>query len=171
MTARLDTNGDPLEPLRSALLTQARRDADRLRAAADSEAAAAVAAAEAEAAALVDRARVQGESDARGLQAQERARQRRADRAVVLEAERAAYDELTRRSRDAVRELLADADNRARLALVLTDRLGPGASVTELPDGGMHAEDVEGRSVDASVAALVQGALSQLDVTRLWEGP
>jgi hypothetical protein len=171
MTVTVDINGDPLEPLRSELLTQAQRDADQLRATAASEAAAAVAAAEAEAAALVDRARVRGESDARGLQAHERARQRRADRAVVLEAERAAYDELTRRSRDAVRELLAEADNRTRLALVLTGRLGPGASVTRLPDGGMHAEDVEGRSVDASVAALVDSALSQLDVSRLWEGP
>jgi vacuolar-type H+-ATPase subunit E/Vma4 len=171
MTATVDTNADPLEPLRSALLTQAWREADLLRVAADGEAAAAVAAAEAEAAALVDTARVQGESDARGLQAHERARQRRADRAVVLEAERAVYDELTRRSRDAVRELLAEADNKARLALVLTGRLGPATSVTELPDGGMHAENLQGRSVDASVAALVDGALSQLDVSRLWEGP
>jgi hypothetical protein len=171
MMASMDRDRDPLGPLRSALLTLAGRDADQLRAAADREAAAAVAAAEAEAAAMVDRARVQGESDARALQMKERARQRRADRAVVLEAERAAYDELTRRSRDAVRELLADGGNRARLVLLLTGRLGPGASVTELPDGGLRAEDVEGRSVDASVAALVEGALSQLDVSRLWEGP
>jgi hypothetical protein len=171
VTPGIPTERDPLQPLRSALLQQARRDADLLRATAANEERQAVAAAEEEAAALVARARVQGQSDARDVQTHERARQRRAQRAVVLEAERAAYDQLIRLSRSAVRELLADGDNRTRLALVLSSRLGVGAQVHDLPDGGLLAEDDEGRSIDASVAGLVDSAVSQLDVTRLWDAP
>lgn len=170
MTTAIDLDRDPLEPLRSALLLHARREADQFRAAAESEGRAALAAAEAEAAAMVERARQQGESDARALQAHERAKQRRAHRAVVLQAERAAYDELGRLSRSAVRNLLDEADNRQLLALVLTRRLGADARVHDLPDGGLHAEDSDGRTIDASVDAMVDSALSRLDVARLWDG-
>jgi hypothetical protein len=165
------TDHDPLEPLRSALVRQAHHDADMVTAAAEEQGRQSVAAAQAEAAALVEQAKTQGESAARALQSHERARLRRAHRGVVLAAERAAYDELTRRACSAVQELLADGENRARLTVLLKRRLGTGASVSDLPDGGLHAEDLEGRSVDAAVSTLVDDALSRLDVSQLWAGP
>ena len=157
-----------LEPLRAALFARARAEADRVRAAADHDARQVLDAARAEAEALLADARARGSADAAALDAVEVARRRRAARSVVLGAQRAAYDELRSRACAAVQVLLADPARRARLADVARGRLGDRAIVRDAPDGGVVAQTPDGRSLDASVAALVDGALEDLDLEQLW---
>lgn len=157
-----------LEPLRSALLARARADADDERAAAEDEGRRVVEGARAQADAVLAEARTRGEADATGLLAVEGAQARRTARAVVLAAQRASYDELCRRARAAVADLLADPDRRRRLAVTVRERLGEGATVRDDPAGGVVAESPDGRRIDASVDALVAAAMSELDLEQLW---
>ena len=159
---------DALEPLRAALLARARAEANLVREAAEHDASQVLAAARAEAEALLADARGRGAADAAALDAVEEARRRRAARGVVLGAQRAAYDELRRRSCAAVATLLADPARRAYLADGLRGRLGDRAIVRDQPDGGVVAQTPDGRSIDASVVALVDGALAELDLEQLW---
>jgi len=157
-----------LEPLRAALLARARVDAETERAAAEDEGRRAVEAARGQADAVLAEARARGEADAAGLLAAERAQARRAGRGVVLAAQRAAYDDLCRGARTAVAELLADPDRRRRLSAIVGDRLGEGATVRDHSAGGVMAESPDGRRIDASVDALVDAAITNLDVGQLW---
>lgn len=168
MTGVTDARLVALEPLRAALLARARAEGERVLEAAGEDGRQVLAAARDEAAALLADARTQGEADAAALLAVERAQARRAARGVVLGAQRAVYDELRRRARTAVQALLADPDRRARLADVACGRLGDHAIVRDLPDGGVAAETPDGRTIDASVDALVDGALADLDLEQLW---
>jgi vacuolar-type H+-ATPase subunit E/Vma4 len=155
-----------------ALLDRARMDADAALTGADTEAAAMLAAARARAAQLVTEARAEGERDAAAVGARLRARAQREARAAVLHAQAAAYAELRRRSRAAVRalredpaypELLAALRARARA------QLGAAATVREHPDGGVVAE-APGRRLDAGLDALADAALDGLgaEVQELW---
>lgn len=168
MTEALDPRLAALEPLRAALIARARAEAGRVRAAAAEDGRQVLAGARDEAAALVADARAQGEADAAALLAVERSHARRVARGAVLAAQRAVYDELRERARIAVRALLADPDRRARLATVVRGRLGDHAVVRDRPDGGLVAESPDGRGVDASVEALVDSALADLDLEQLW---
>ena len=161
-----------LAPVREALLTRARADADAVLAEADGDAAASVAQARGRAASLVDEARAAGARDAAVLAARERIGAQRAARSAVLQAQAAAYEELRRRSRAALRALRDDPAYpglleglRARARA----RLGDDAVLREDPGGGVVAE-VAGRRLELTLDALTDDALSGLggEVARLW---
>ncbi len=165
----VDPASESLEPLRAALLAQATAEADRIRADAEADARRRLDAARHEAGQLVAEARARGEAEAGWILATEEASARRDARAVVLAAQREAWERLREGSRSAVRALLRDPVVRERLAAGLRARL-PGASIEDLADGGLAARTPDGRSVDASVAALVDRALPVVEGERLWSG-
>jgi vacuolar-type H+-ATPase subunit E/Vma4 len=157
-----------LEPLRTALIARAYDDAGRARASAEADGRQTVAAAREQAAALLAGARAQGEADAAALQAVERSRSRRDARSVVLQTQRAAYDQLREQARQAVRHLLDDPVWRQRLITAVRRQLGEQAELCPQPDGGIIARTPDGRSIDTSVDALVDHALADLDLEQLW---
>lgn len=160
-----------LAPVRAALLAGVRAEADRLLADAEADAARRLADARAQAADLLAAARARGEADAAAVLAAETSAARRTARALVLAAQREAYERLRAEAREAVRRLLADPAERERLAGLVRARLGSGAVLRDDPDGGIRGESSEAgatRTVDASVAALVDRALAGLDGERLW---
>ncbi|GAA2154591.1 hypothetical protein GCM10009844_40640 [Nocardioides koreensis] len=159
-----------LGPLRAGLLARASAEADRVRAEAEAEARRRVDAARREAGQLVADARARGAAEAGWILAAEEASARRAARALVLSAQREAWDHLREESRAAVRALLRDPAVRDRLAARLTERL-PGATIHDLADGGLSAQTADGRSVDASVEALVERVLPGIEGERLWSAP
>jgi len=164
----LVAGGAPLEPLRAALIARAKDEADETRTAAEKDGRLAVEAAREEAATMLADARARGEADAAGLLAVEHARARRVARSVVLEAQRAAYAELLTQTRQAARLLLADPLRREQLVAALRRQLGEYASIRDHPDGGIIAETPDGRSIDASVATLIDRAVADLDLEQLW---
>ena len=168
MTVLTDPRLLAVQPVRDALLARAERDSRRIRAAADADGQRALAAARAEADRLVAAARADGEADAAARLAVQRASTRRAARATVLEAQRAAYRELRRQASVTVRGLLDDPACRSRLVAELRRRLGAAADVRDDPGGGLVARTADGRSIDASVGALVDRALADLDLDALW---
>jgi vacuolar-type H+-ATPase subunit E/Vma4 len=157
-----------LAPLRRALLANARGEADRIRRGAEEAAREAVAAAEHEVAEMLARARAQGEEEGAALRRTDEARARSDERARALAARRTVYDELRRRSRAAVRELLRKPGNRELLAETVRRTLGGRATVHDTDDGGLLGRADDGRVVDASVAVLVDRALAALDLEQLW---
>ena len=161
-------HGAALEPLRASLTARANREAEAMRAAADEDGRRAVAAAREQAAAVLAEARARGAADAAALLADERARARRAARSVVLDAQRAAYHELREQAHQSVRRLLDDPRWRKRLITAIGRELGGSAVIREHPAGGVIAEASDGRSVDASADALVEGVLANLDLEQLW---
>lgn len=163
---------DPLAPVRDALLDQARRAAADMRNAASADAAEAVAKARRRAAEILAEAERQGAADGAALAAVERMRARRKAREIVLRAQRAAYDELRRRARAAVTELRDHSSYpvlRYRLARLARSRAGPGATLSEHPDGGVLAV-TQDRRVDCSLGMLADRALEALgaEVEGLW---
>jgi len=157
-----------LEPLLAALVARAKEAAEAARAAAEEDGRRAVAAARDQSATLLADARAHGEADAAALLQVERARARRVARAVVLQAQRAVYTELREQARQAARQLLADPTRRERLIAVLRRQLGEQAAIREQPEGGIIAETRDGRSIDASVATLIDQAVADLDLEQLW---
>jgi hypothetical protein len=157
-----------LEPLRRALLADARAQAARLRLDAEEAGRRAVADAEVEVAGMLARARAMGEAEGAEQRAADEARVRSAARARVLAGRRATYEELRHRAQAAVRELLQQPGQRELLAETLRARLGDHAAVSETDDGGLRARAPDGRAVDASVGALVDQALAAVDLEQLW---
>ncbi len=168
MTDATESRSAALQPLRAALLDHAHAEAHRIRAAAEEEGQQALAAARSAAAALLGGARDQGIADAAAVIDLQRAKLRRTVRDVVLAAHRDVYDDLRQRARAAVRSSLSEPVRRGRLAEMLRARLGTESTVRDHPDGGLIAQTPDGRSVDASVEALVAGALADLDLEQLW---
>lgn len=156
-----------LEPLRAALLARAAAEAARVRADAEADARRRLDEARHEADRLVADARDRGAADAGWVLAAEETALRRSARGVVLAAQRDAWERLRRESRLAVRALLEEPGARDGLAALLRARL-PGCSVQDTEDGGLLAEADDGRSIDASVAALVDRVLPGMDGERLW---
>jgi vacuolar-type H+-ATPase subunit E/Vma4 len=173
--AVLDTvDAAALEPVRAALRGRARAAAHGALAEAESDAARVLADAERQAAALLAEARVAGEVDATAALAGERARGRRRARAVVLAAQRAAYEQFRDRARRAVLALRDDPDYPrlvAGLTALARADLGPAAVVSPHPDGGVVAA-ASGRRVDYSLPVLADRAADGLgaEVQRLWTG-
>lgn len=168
MSAEVADPRTALRPLQAALLANARREAARLRAAATDEGGRAVAAAQAEADAVTSAARARGRAEAAAAGELRRARDRRAAREQILHAQREAVDELREQAQVAVRALLDRPGERARLTRVVRAMLGPTAVVRESPDGGVLGHAPDGRRVDASVCALTDGVLADLDLEQLW---
>lgn len=162
-----------LGPVRDALLTAARADAERTVAAARAEAARLREQAAEEERAIRRDARDRGTAQGRRDAEATARRGRRQARHAVLTTRQEACDRL--RSQvlarlEAGREdptypvLLQQLGDRARAAL------GADARVVEAPTGGVVAE-VEGRRVDLSLPRLVEEALAALggDLEGLWE--
>jgi vacuolar-type H+-ATPase subunit E/Vma4 len=161
-----------LEPVRAWLLAAARAEAEHLAAEAAADAERQVAGARAEADAILADARAQGSAEGSALAAAERARTRRLARRLVLQAEREAYEELQARSRAAVRALRQDPGYpalRERLTRLALAAAGPGARVSEHPDGGVVAEAPDIR-VDCTLDGLAERAITALggEVAELW---
>jgi len=138
-----DVVEDPLQPLRSALLAAAERDAQVEVAAAEEEHRRLLAEARSEAGRLRAQARAEGERDAEQLRVEQRARARRRARATVLAEQRRALDDLHREVANRLSRLWTDPATRdaIRDRLVATARadLGAQVSVHDLPEGGVVA--------------------------------
>lgn len=168
MTELAERSRKALEPLRAALLEQARSDADAAEAAAAAHGEQLLESARRQRVALLDEARARGEADAVVMLRTERARAQREARGLVLGAQRAAYDDLRKDASVAVRALLEDPSERARMSAAVRAQLGEKAVVRDHPDGGLVGEAPDGRMVDASVATLVDAALASIDLQSLW---
>lgn len=135
------------------IVADARRDAE-----------AQLAAARVQADELVARARADGQAAAAALAAADLSRGRQAARAVLLDADLRAYDALAARIRSAVRGLRDQPEYgeiRERLAALALRAAGPGASVSEHPDGGVLAEG-PGITVDCSLPRLADLVVAAL---------
>jgi hypothetical protein len=153
-----------LEPVRATLLRNAEAQAHDILARAGDAARALVAQAHSDADAEVARARADGAAQARPVAAAELNRSRRAARSVALGAERSTRDELASRIRSAVcglRDEPGYAGLRDRLAAMAARAAGPGAQVTEHPDGGVIAR-AGGVIVDCSLPRLADRAVAAL---------
>lgn len=158
-----------LEPVREALLARARETASQTVAAAREAGTSRVERARSDAAALLEGARAAGRADAEDLLAAEAAAARRRAREVVLRARREACEEVRRRSREAVRDVLAQPGARAAMTSVLRAELPGDVRVHDEPGGGLLIE-APGRRLDASVEALVDAVLAEMDLEELWAG-
>lgn len=167
-----DVVATALEPVRDALLRQARSDAEAELLAADTAARTRLEAARAEARRITDDARSQGEADAAMMLGRDRAQARRRAHASVLAAQQGAYEGLRRRAREAVRALRVDPGYDALVAQLsdsVRRTLGDDAVIRMHPDGGLIA-DAPGRHVELSLDALADRAVDALgaDVSGLW---
>ena len=164
--------GGALEPVRAWLLAAAHVEAERLVTEADADAERLLAGARAEADAILAEARAQGTAEGSALAAAEQARARRLARRLILESERRAYEELRARSRATVRALHQDPGYpalRERLTRLALAAAGPGARVSQHPDGGVIAE-APGIRVDCTLDGLAERAVAALggEVAELW---
>jgi hypothetical protein len=161
------------EPVRIALLADARADARALLARTEREAALTLDQARDRARAILDEARRQGEEDGTRAARDVRVRARReADRRRQA-ARHAASEELGRRAVDTVRAFryrpdypraLRELERRARRLL------SPDAEIAEQRGGGLLAL-APGRRLDGTLDALAAWALDQIgaEVATLWE--
>ncbi|WP_439657894.1 hypothetical protein ACSHWB_36670 [Lentzea sp. HUAS TT2] len=166
MTARQQ---DALAPVRAALLTRARADAERELAAARLDADATLASARAEARTILGKAARAGRADAVSSIAAEHEKARRAARRLELNAQREIYDELHRRVTDAVALAFAEPGRRDDLVSMIRAELGAGATVRDAARGGATGE-AAGRVVDLGVEAVADRAVDALgdEVRALW---
>ena len=164
MTTPSLTSSGPLAPLLSALLSRARRDADAVLAEARADAEAVTARAHERAQALLSEARMKGEADGQAVVRAERARAERSARAIVLAAQRAAYDRSRLAAREAVSALRTEPGY-PQIRDALSERairsLGEGADVREVERGGIVAT-AGSRSVDLSLDALADDIVDRL---------
>jgi vacuolar-type H+-ATPase subunit E/Vma4 len=163
-----------LDPVRGALLAEARQEAERLERQAADRAATQVAEAEEQVEELVGRARSEGGAAAELEAATELALARRRARALVLEARRAMYDEVRRKAHAAAQGLRAEpryGDLVERLASRARQRLGAAAEVEFDPTEGGVIARLGNRRVDYTLPALVEHCLAvhAIELDRLWE--
>lgn len=150
-----------LEPVRDALLTAARRDADRAWADAELAAGLALAKAEETAAQIRSGARARGTADCAEAVATERSRAGRLARTLVLRARVDEYEALRAAAREKVATLRDDPGYpriRERLADVVRSLLGSNALIREGECGGIIGE-VPGRRADYSLAGFAERAV------------
>jgi vacuolar-type H+-ATPase subunit E/Vma4 len=163
---------DPLAPVREEVSARARADAERVLAEADADAAATLAAARSEANSILEAARAEGESDAAVVLSAKRARDRRQARAVVLAAQREAYDNLRSQVVQALSAIRDDPGYgpwRDRLAEHARRVLGADAVVSEAPEGGVLAE-ANGRRTAYTLVGLADQVINEMgaDIEGLW---
>lgn len=163
---------EELEPVRRALLDDARAQADRLVADARADADRALAAAQAEVDAAVERARSKAAASARARSEDELATARRDAYAAILAAQAELRSELV----EEVRARLASvrSDPRAprlvdHLVALARTQLGDGAEIIHDPDGGIVAT-AGPRRVDYRLTALADRAVEAAaeEVATLW---
>jgi vacuolar-type H+-ATPase subunit E/Vma4 len=161
-----------LAPVRRALLSAARRDAEQIRTQARTDADRVRADAAARAGAVRDEARARGAAAAERMIAAERASARRAARATVLRAQRESYDDLRAASRAAVARLVHDPTYpslRAGMVRAVRRALGPDVAVTDHPDGGVIGVG-DHRRIDYALDDLADRALGVV-IVETREGP
>ncbi|MET3709229.1 hypothetical protein [Arthrobacter sp. UYEF6] len=160
-----------LEPVRNALRAAAEKQATGFRDNSAREATALLEAAKAEAAAILAAAATEGEAAARSETALRSARARRQAHELVLAQGNALRTELHRQVRQAAVGLTGDPlypELMARLKEQCRELLGPDASVTESPDGGVVAE-AGSRRLDLSLPVLAGMTLESLPAaSQLW---
>lgn len=168
MSGLVERTRTALAPLRTALLAEAEAEARARTESAEAEERQLLEAARRQRDRVLQEARMRGEADGALRLSTERARVQREARGLVLAQQRAAYDDLRREASTAIRELFEQPAERARLAAVLRHRLGADAVIHDHPTGGLVGEARDGRVVDASVDAVVDLALTSLDLESLW---
>jgi vacuolar-type H+-ATPase subunit E/Vma4 len=168
-----DTAGLGLDPVREALLADAEAAAERVVRQAEVRASEQVERAREETEARVARARAEGEAAADLETISALAEARRGARALVLEAQRAVYDDVRRQAEAAV-EALRTTPRYDELLDRLTARareiLGPEAQVErDPPEGGIVARAAN-RRVVLTLPVLVERCLAEHahEVDRLW---
>jgi vacuolar-type H+-ATPase subunit E/Vma4 len=168
-----DVAGLGLEPVREALLADARAVGEGAVQQAEERASDKIVRAREESEARVARARAEGEAAA-GLESiAALADARRRARSVVLEAQRAVYDDVRRQAGAAVEELRATpayGDLLDRLTARAREVLGPGAEVErDPPDGGVVGRAGSRRLV-LTLPVLVEHCLAEHahEIDRLW---
>ena len=139
---------------------------------ADADADATLAAAQREADVIRGAARAEGESDAAAVLAAEHARVRRQARAVVLAAQREAYDELRSQVVQALSTMRDDPGYgpwRDRLVEHVRTVLGTDAVVSEPAEGGVLAE-ANGRRALYTLVGLADHVIDSMgaDIEGLW---
>jgi len=168
VTASPEQTRTALQPLRAALMAAAAEHAQLIVSDSEEEGRELLASARRERDAVVGQARRRGEREAALRLESQRARAHRQARELVLEAQRAAYDDLRRAAGAAVRDLLSDPSEKQRWSAAVRARLGATAVVRDAPGGGLVGETEDGRLVDASVATVVDEAMADLDLECLW---
>jgi vacuolar-type H+-ATPase subunit E/Vma4 len=170
--SRAEASDAALEPMRVALLAQARADAaailDRARAQARTEREHA----ESEAAAITECAAAAGRARAAGQLAARQRAAAAAGRAQLLAAQCAAYDRWRAESTDAVLGLHAEpgyARIRDGLRAMAVRLLGPDAVIVDDPDGGVVAQG-DGRMLDLRLRTIAARALDRVEpeIGELW---
>jgi vacuolar-type H+-ATPase subunit E/Vma4 len=162
-----------LEPVCEALVAEALRDAEDMRAAAQRDAAGVLAQARDEADRLLEAASAEGEAEARAVASTELARARRQARERVLDARQAAY---RRADAEAARaaSLLRNSPAYSALITGLSDvargQLGAGAEVTVDKDVGGLVAVAGSRSVDYRLPIVASRCVRALgaEVETLW---
>lgn len=154
-----------LGPVRAEMLRQAAQDAAEAVTRARDDAAATITRARQEADAAVAKARADGAAQAGPVAMAELSRSRQVARSVALGADVTIRDEVVRRIKDAVLALRDEPDYpllRERLGELAARVTGPGAVVTEHPQGGVIAR-ADGVTVDCSLPRLANRAIAALD--------
>jgi hypothetical protein len=154
-----------LEPVRAAMLHRAEQDAAALLAAARAAAETATARARQDADRAVAQAAADGAAQARPVAMAELSRSRQAARSVALAKDVDVRGEVVAKIRAAVMALRNEPGYpllRDRLSRLAVEAAGPGAVVTEHPDGGVIAK-ADGVTVDCSLGRLADRAIAALD--------
>jgi vacuolar-type H+-ATPase subunit E/Vma4 len=168
-----DAAGLGLNPVRDALLADAKAAGDRVVDEAAERASVQVVQAEKETAALVARTRAEGEAAAELETISTLAEARRRARALVLEAQCAVYEDVRRDVLSAVRELRTTpryGDLLDRLTARAREVLGPDAQIERDPtEGGVVARSGN-RRLGYTLPLLVERCLAEHahEIDRLW---
>ena len=170
MTAAADTMA--LATVRKHMLDLASAEADRIRAQAHRQAAAILRQARHGADEAVEQARILGRSETAPAAAAVRARGRERARAIVLAAQREAYEQLRTQILAAVSGLRDEPGYPlllTRLTAMAASAAGPGATTAAQPDGGVVARSAQ-VVVDCTVPRLAGLAVDKLGhrVRELW---
>lgn len=161
-----------LEPVRAAMLREARAQAAAIIGQARQDAAKLVGQARRDASDTVAQGRADGRAQAAPLAAEQVSRGRREARARLLRAQRDSLDQLRRQVQEAVAALPGEPGYDrllARLTSAARRAAGPGAAVSPHPAGGVVAT-APGVVVDCSLPRLADQAVDALgaDVAQLW---
>ncbi len=162
-----------LEPVRAALLEEARSEAQLQLLDARGEADKRLSEAHRQATELLSAAESEGEEEAERAVARNEARARREARSTVLGARQSAYEELRRRARARAAEV-ASGPGYPRLLDRLTDvarsQLGPGVELLVDEEAPGLVAVLGGRRVDMSLDSLIERAIDALgrEVEELW---